>query len=54
MKKIKAAHWAIGGALAVSLGLGGGLTMVIRLPLSTGPTPVATQRGHHAGSTDRR
>ena len=28
MKKIKAAHWAIGGALAVSLGLGGVLTMV--------------------------
>jgi len=28
MKKIKAAHWAIGGAIAVSLGLGGVLTMV--------------------------
>ena len=27
MKKIKPAHWAIGGALAVSLGLGGVLTM---------------------------
>jgi len=45
---------AMGGVLLAEQTPGGGLTMVIRLPLSAGPTSITTQRGHHAGSADRR
>ena len=45
---------AMGGVLLAEPTPGGGLTMVIRLPLSTGPAPTTSQRGHHAGSADRR
>ena len=46
---------AMGGVLLAEPTPGGGLTMVIRLPLSTGAAPPATSpRGHHAGSADSR
>jgi two-component system, OmpR family, sensor histidine kinase KdpD len=45
---------AMGGALLAEPTPGGGLTMVIRLPLSTGAGPITSQKGHHAGSADRR
>jgi two-component system sensor histidine kinase KdpD len=45
---------AMGGVLLAEPTPGGGLTMVIRLPLSTGAPPATSPRGHHAGSADSR
>lgn len=49
---------AMGGVLLAEPTPGGGLTMVVRLPLSTGAAPGAapatSPRGHHAGSADSR
>ncbi|MCU1530727.1 MAG: histidine kinase [Arthrobacter sp.] len=45
---------AMGGVLLAEPTPGGGLTMVVRLPLSTGAAPMTSARGHHAGSADSR
>ncbi|GAA1267670.1 sensor histidine kinase KdpD [Arthrobacter pascens] len=45
---------AMGGVLLAEPTPGGGLTMVVRLPLSTGAAPTTSPRGHHAGSADSR
>jgi two-component system, OmpR family, sensor histidine kinase KdpD len=45
---------AMGGRLLAEPTPGGGLTMVIRLPLSTGVTPYASVEEYDAGSPDRR
>jgi two-component system sensor histidine kinase KdpD len=44
---------AMGGVLLAEPTPGGGLTMVIRLPLSTGVAPEPGTRGHHGSSADR-
>jgi two-component system sensor histidine kinase KdpD len=44
---------AMGGVLLAEPTPGGGLTMVVRLPLSTGVPPEAGLRGHHGSSADR-
>ncbi|MFJ5693794.1 DUF4118 domain-containing protein [Arthrobacter sp. NPDC093125] len=45
---------AMGGVLLAEPTPGGGLTMVVRLPLSTGVPPAMSPEGRHAGSTDSR
>lgn len=44
---------AMGGVLLAEPTPGGGLTMVVRLPLSTGVAPEPGVRGHHGSSADR-
>lgn len=44
---------AMGGVLLAEPTPGGGLTMVVRLPLSTGVAPEFGTKGHHASSADR-
>jgi two-component system, OmpR family, sensor histidine kinase KdpD len=44
---------AMGGVLLAEPTPGGGLTMVVRLPLSTGVAPAPATRGFHGSSTDR-
>ena len=44
---------AMGGVLLAEPTPGGGLTMVVRLPLSTGAAPEPGVRGHHGSSADR-
>jgi two-component system, OmpR family, sensor histidine kinase KdpD len=45
---------AMGGVLLAEPTPGGGLTMVIRLPLSTGVAPAPATKGLHGIGTDRR
>lgn len=45
---------AMGGVLVAEPTPGGGLTMVVRLPLSTGVPPETALRGHLGSRTDRR
>lgn len=45
---------AMGGVLVAEPTPGGGLTMVVRLPLSTGVPPEPALRGHLGSRTDRR